>query len=51
MSVDNVKEIMSKYGNYDIAKQNYQRFKADKSENRHHKAESTEEHLHILIKD
>jgi len=51
MSVDDVKKIMSKYGKYDIATTNYQRFKADKSENRNHKASSTEEYLHILIKN
>ncbi len=48
MSVGDVKKIMSKYGKYDIATTNYQRFKADKDENRSHKANSTEEYLHIL---
>ena len=51
MSVDNVAEIMSKYGKYDIATTNYQRFKADKDENRNHKADRTEEYLHILVKE
>jgi len=50
MSVDDVKAIMSKYGKYDIATINYQRFKADKDENRNHKANKTEEYLHILEK-
>ncbi len=51
MSAQNVKEIMNKYGKYDIATTNHQRFKADKNENRNHKADSTEEYLHILIKE
>lgn len=41
---------MSKYGLYDIIKKDYQRFKADKTENRNHKADSTTEYLHILKK-
>ena len=51
MSAGNIEDIMSKYGKYDIATTNYQRFKADKDENRNHKADRTEEHLHILIKE
>jgi len=50
MSVDDVEGIMSKYGKYDIVTTRYQRFKADKDENRNHKADKTEEYLHILIK-
>ena len=50
MSVNDVKKIMSKYGEYDIATINYQRFKADKDENRKHKADKKEEYLHILKK-
>jgi len=51
MSVEDVKEIMSKYGKYDLASTSYQRFKADKTENRNHKADKTEEYLHILEKN
>ncbi len=51
MSVDNVKEIMSKYGKYNMVITNYQRFKADKDKNRNHKANSTKEYLHILEKE
>jgi len=51
MSVDDVRAIMSKYGNYDLRTTDYQRFRADKEENRNHKADSTEEYLHILYKD
>jgi len=50
MSVHDVREIMSKYGCYDLSQTNYQRFKADKAENRNHKAEATIEYLHILEK-
>ncbi len=50
MTAKEVKEIMSKYGNYTLAAKDYQRFKADKTENRNHKADSTREYLHILRK-
>ncbi len=50
MSVKEVEEIMSKYGKYDLATIDYQRFRADKEENRNHKANKTEEYLHILEK-
>lgn len=51
MSIDDVKRIMSKYGRYDLIETNYQRFKADKTEARNHKADSTIEYLHVLEKD
>ena len=51
MSVDNVRAIMSKYGKYDLISTNYQRFRADKEKNRNHKANRTEEYLHILEKN
>jgi len=41
---------MSKYGIYDLLSIDYQRFKADKDENRNHKADKTKEYLHILVK-
>lgn len=50
MSEDEVKNIMSKYGKYDLKTKEYQRFKADKTENRNHKADLTYEYLHILEK-
>lgn len=50
MSVQDIQDIMSKYGKYDLSTTNYQRFRADKEENRNHKANSTEEYLHILEK-
>lgn len=48
MSVEDVKAIMSRYGHYDLAKKNYQRFKADS--NRFNKADFTVEYVHILEK-
>ena len=51
MSVQEVEEIMSQYGEYSLASTNYQRFKADKTESRNHKADKTEEYLHILVKN
>jgi len=50
MSEVAVKNIMSKYGKYDIATIDYQRFKADSNANRDHKASRTLEYLHILEK-
>ncbi|MBC7411285.1 MAG: DNA adenine methylase [Bacteroidia bacterium] len=50
MSAENIKNIMSKYGKYDLVTTNYQRFKADKTENRNHTANATTEYLHILEK-
>ncbi len=50
MSENKVREILEKYGKYDLARVEYQRFKADKTENRNHKATATLEYLHILEK-
>ncbi|MDR0763949.1 MAG: hypothetical protein LBF01_05580, partial [Bacteroidales bacterium] len=50
MTVKDVRTIMQKYGKYDLAEISYQRFKADKDDNRNHKASSTKEYLHILEK-
>ena len=50
MSVDTVREIMSKYGEYYLREKEYRRFKADKTESRNHKAASTKEYLHVLVK-
>lgn len=50
MSVESVRAIMQQYGKYDLAEIDYKRFKADKAENRNHKADSTKEYLHILEK-
>lgn len=45
-----VQSIMKRYGKYDLNTINYQRFKADKTESRNHKADATVEYLHILEK-
>jgi adenine-specific DNA-methyltransferase len=50
MSENEVKNMMSRYGIYSLKTTNYQRFKADKTENRNHKATATVEYLHILEK-
>ena len=50
MSAGEVKKIMEKYGEYGLETIKYQRFKADKTENRNHKASETVEYLHILEK-
>lgn len=50
MSIGDVRNIMSKYGRYDLIQTEYQRFRADKTEARNHKADSTIEYLHVLEK-
>lgn len=50
MTENEVCNVMSSYGKYSLKTTNYQRFKADKTENRNHKATSTVEYLHILEK-
>lgn len=50
MSLDTIKEIMSKYGDYRFYTKDYRRFKADKDENRNIASNSTTEYLHCLIK-
>ena len=45
-----IKSIMERYGTYDLSSKDYQRFKADKTERRNHKASHTIEYLHILEK-
>ena len=50
MSLDTIKEIMSRYGKYSSFTKEYRRFKADKDENRNIASDSTTEYLHCLIK-
>lgn len=50
MSLETIKEIMSRYGQYSFYTKNYKRFKADKDENRNITADSTTEYLHCLVK-
>jgi adenine-specific DNA-methyltransferase len=49
LSLDEIKEIMSTRGEYGFFEKEYQRFKADKTENRNHKAKKTTEYLHYVI--
>lgn len=48
MSFDEIKEIMSKRGEYDFISQEYKRFKADKTEARNHKKIWVTEYLHYV---
>lgn len=50
MSPEKIRDIMEKYGRYHLETKKYQRFKADKTQNRNHKAKDTTEFLHILEK-
>ena len=49
MTLDDIKEIMSLRGKYGYFIQEYNRFKADKSENRKYKANKTVEYLHYVV--
>lgn len=50
MSKKEVQTVMERFGKYSLKTKKYQRFKADKTENRNHKASETFEYLHILEK-
>lgn len=50
MTVQNIQNIMQKYGHYDLIQTDYQRFKSDNSEKRNYKNNSTIEYIHILEK-
>jgi adenine-specific DNA-methyltransferase len=49
MSLKDIKEIMSLRGKYGYFTKKYNRFKADKSENRNYKANKTIEYLHYVV--
>ena len=49
MTIDDIKEIMSLRGKYGFFIQEYNRFKADKTESRSFKANKTIEYLHYVI--
>lgn len=51
MSMSDIQQIMSSYGSYKVYQKEYHRFRADKSENRNHLANTTTEYLHVLIKE
>lgn len=50
MPVAYIRNVMKKYGQYRYEETSYQRFKADKTQNRKHKFDATTEYLHILEK-
>jgi adenine-specific DNA-methyltransferase len=50
MSLETIKEIMSKYGEYKMFTTEYRRFRADKEQNRNHKAKATTEYLHCIVR-
>lgn len=50
MPFETIKEIMQRYGKYEMFSTDYRRFKADTDENRNHKSNKTVEYLHCLIK-
>jgi len=49
MTLNDIKEIMSLRGKYGHFTKEYNRFKADKSENRNYKADKTMEYLHYVV--
>ncbi|MDO8657657.1 MAG: DNA adenine methylase, partial [Candidatus Levybacteria bacterium] len=49
MTLDDIKEIMSLKGKYGHFTKDYNRFKADKTENRDFKATKTVEYLHYVV--
>lgn len=48
MSLEDIREIMSTKGEYGMFTQSYNRFKADKSENRNFKKDKVIEYLHYV---
>lgn len=48
MTEEEFRTIMSKRGKYGVFKKEYNRFKADKTQNRNHKANSVVEYLHYV---
>ena len=50
MTFETIRDIMQKYGKYEMFSTDYRRFKADTDENRNHKSDKTTEYLHCLIK-
>ncbi len=49
MTLSDIKEIMSLRGKYGHFTKGYNRFRADKEENRNHKASKTVEYLHYVV--
>lgn len=50
LSLDEIEEIFSNYGEYLLYQSDYKRFRADKADSRNHKSDSTTEYLHVLVK-
>lgn len=50
MTKQQIQTVMKRFGKYDLKKKRYQRYKADKTENRNHRATETFEYLHVLEK-
>ncbi|TAF64266.1 MAG: modification methylase [Cytophagales bacterium] len=48
--IETIQQIFKQFGKYELQQVTYQRFKADKDQNRTHKSQSTYEYLHILTK-
>ena len=51
MSHTEILQVLSQYGKVELKTMDYQRFKADKTENRNHKATETKEYLFCLEKE
>ena len=52
MSLDQIKKIMEKYGEYSVIQRGYQRYKSDmESDDRKYKAKAVVEYIHILKKE
>ena len=49
LSLDEIREIMSLRGKYGFFTKDYNRFKADKDQNREYKSDRTLEYLHYVI--
>ena len=45
MPMQTIEQKMTKYGNYQMFQTEHQRFKADKTENKNHLADTTTEYL------
>ncbi len=50
MPIEIIEQIMKKYGHYQVFSKEYQRFQADRLENRNYLTDKTTEYLHVLRK-
>lgn len=50
LSLDEIRDLFQKFGTYERFTTPYRRFRSDKEESRNHKADSTLEYLHCLIR-